>query len=188
MSLGMTDLKPGTKILHKGDPHEVITAAFSRSSMSKGYVTARLRNMLTGAIYEFVFRDRDNIEGVHIEKKQVQFLYKQGDVYSFMDTANYEQFDMKGAQLGMKKDFLQDGATIDMAFYNDAPISIDIPAKVVLKVTETEPGVKNATASDVKKSAILETGYKINVPVFINEGDSVRINTETGEYVERANS
>lgn len=186
MSLGMTDLKPGTKILHNGQPHEVITAAFSRSSMSKGYVTARLRNLITGATYEFVFRDRDTIEGIHIEKKPVQFLYKNGDLYSFMDTQTYDQFDLKADVLGMKKDFIKDGDTIDMAFFNESPLSIELPSKVVLTIAETEPGVKNATASDVKKSAILETGYKIQVPVFINEGDKIRINTETGEYVERA--
>lgn len=182
----MTDLKPGVKIDYNGAPHEVISANFSRSSQSKGFMTTRLRNLAVGNVFEVVFRDRDTINGIDLEKRKTQFLFKQGDQYTFMDNATFEQFEIKENILGDKGGFLKEGMEVEIMLYKEVPLTVDLPAKVALKVTDTEPSIKSATASDVKKPAVLETGYKLNVPAFINEGDVIKINTSTGEYVERA--
>lgn len=182
----MTDLKPGVKIEYNGAPHEVISAGFSRSSQSKGFMTTRLRNLVAGNVFEVVFRDRDTINGINLDKRKTQYLYKEGDNYVFMDNTTFDQFEIKSDVLGEKASFLKDGMDVEIMLYKDAPITVELPAKVVLKITETEPSIKSATASDVRKPAITETGYKLSVPAFINEGDSIKINTATGEYVERA--
>jgi elongation factor P len=184
--MNMTDLKPGTKIDYNGAPHEVISANFSRSSQSKGFMTTRLRNLSAGNVFEVVFRDRDTINGIDLEKRKTQFLYKQGDQYTFMDNDTFEQFEIKETVLGNKGEFLKEGMEVEIMLYKDAPLTVDLPAKVALKVTDTEPGIKTATASNVSKPAVVETGYKLSVPSFINEGDVIKINTSTGEYVERA--
>jgi len=182
----MTDLKPGVKIEYNNMPHEVISANFSRSSQSKGFMTTRVRNLTNGNVIEVVFRDRDTINGISMDKRKTQFLYKQGDEAVFMDNTTFEQFELGDKILGDKINYLKEGMDVEIMLYKDIPLTIEMPAKVVLKVTETEPSIKSATASDVKKPAIVETGYKLNVPSFINEGDSIKINTATGEYVERA--
>ena len=184
--MNMTDLKPGVKIDYNGAPHEVISASFSRSSQSKGFMTTRLRNLAIGNVFEIVFRDRDTINGIDLEKRKTQFLYKQGNQYTFMDNNTFEQFEIKGDILGNKGDFLKEGMEVEIMLYKDVPLTVELPAKVALLVTDTEPGIKSATASDVKKPAVLETGYKLQVPSFVNEGDMIKINTSTGEYVERA--
>lgn len=182
----MTDLKPGVKIEHGGAPHEVISANFSRSSQSKGFMTTRMKNLTNGNVIEIVFRANDIIKGVELDKRKTQFLYKQGDQCTFMDNTTFEQFEIKESVLGDKALFLKEGMDVEIMLYKEAPLTVELPAKVALKVTETEPSIKSATASDVKKPAVLETGYKLNVPSFINEGDVIKINTATGEYVERA--
>jgi elongation factor P len=182
----MTDLKPGVKIDYNSMPHEVISANFSRSSQSKGFMTTRMKNLANGNVIEIVFRDRDVINGIDLDKRKTQFLYKQGDQYTFMDNETFEQFEIKESVLGDKGSFLKDGMEVEIMLYKDAPLTIELPAKVALKVVDTEPSIKSATASDVKKPAVLETGYKLNVPAFVNEGDMIKINTSTGEYVERA--
>lgn len=184
--MNMTDLKPGIKIDYNSAPHEVISANFSRSSQSKGFMTTRMKNLTNGNVIEVVFRDRDIINGVDLDKRKTQFLYKQGDKAVFMDNATFEQFEISGKVLGDKTNYLKEGTEVEIMLYKDAPVTIELPAKIALKVTQTEPGIKAATASDVKKPAIVETGYKLTVPSFVNEGDVIRINTATGEYVERA--
>lgn len=184
--MNMTDLKPGTKIEHNGFPHEVISANFSRSSQSKGFMTTRMRNLTNGNVIEVVFRDRDEIKGIELDKRKTQFLYKQGEQYTFMDNESFEQFELGEDILGDKGAFLKEGMIVEIMLHNEQPLTIELPAKVTLKITETEPSIKSATASDVRKQAITETGYKVQVPAFINEGDMIRINTATGEYVERA--
>ena len=186
--MNMTDLKPGVKIDYNGAPHEVVSASFSRSSQSKGFMTTRLRSLMNGNVFEIVFRDRDVINGIELDKRKTQFLYKQGDEYVFMDNANFEQFEIKENIIGDKGNFLKEGMDAEIMLYKDAPLTVELPAKVALKITDTEPAIKSATASDVKKSAVTETGYKLNVPSFINEGDVIKINTVTGEYVERASA
>jgi len=182
----MTDLKPGVKIEYNNMPHEVISANFSRSSQSKGFMTTRLRNLTNGNVFEVVFRDRDTINGISLDKRKTQFLYKQGDQYVFMDNETFEQFELGESILGEKGNFLKEGTDVEIMLYKESPVSIELPAKMALKVIQTEPGIKAATASDVKKPAVVETGYKLQVPSFINEGDVIKINTATGEYVERA--
>jgi len=185
-TMNMTDLKPGVKIDYNGVPHEVISASFSRSSQSKGFMTTRMKNLTNGNVIEVVFRDRDTINPVNLEKRKTQFLFKQGGQYTFMDNETFEQFEIKENILGDRGGFLKEGTEVEMVLYKDVPLTIELPAKVALKVTDTEPSIKSATASDVKKPATLETGYKLSVPSFVNEGDVIKINTSTGEYVERA--
>ena len=182
----MTDLKPGVKIEYKGAPHEVVSASFSRSSQSKGFMTTRLRNMITGNVYEVVFRANDAINSINIDKKKVQFLYRQGENAFFMDGVTFEQFELSGKILGDKIYYLAEGMTVELVIYNEIPISVEIPPKVVMTITDTEPGIKSATASDVKKQATTDTGYKLQVPSFVNIGDKINVNTDTGMYAERA--
>jgi len=183
--MNITNLKPGVTIEYKGDPYEVITSSFSRSSQSQGFMSTKLKNLASGAVIEVTFREKDKIDFIDVERKEVQFLYKEGNRFIFMDNKTFEQFELDKRIIGEKESFLKEGMNLEMFFYQDRPLSIKLPKKVVLKVIDTEPGIKGATASDVKKPAILETGFKLQVPVFINKGDMIRVNTERGEYLER---
>ncbi len=184
--MNITDLKPGVRIEYKNDPYEVITSSFSRSSQSQGFMSTKLRNLITGSVLDVTFREKDKVEPIDIEKKEAQFLYGESNKFFFMDNNTFEQFELGESVIGRKRNFLKENMDVELILYKDKPINIDIPNKVVLKVIDTEPVIKGATASDVKKPAVLETGYKLQVPVFINKGDNIRVNTERGDYIERA--
>jgi len=152
----------------------------------RAHIQVRLRNIRTGTLADEKFRAEDDIERATLDEREMQYLYHDGDVYHFMDTETYEQTHISTEALGDSVNYLVPDAIIRVEFYETEPVGIELPPTVDLVVKETVPGIKGATASAQVKPATLETGLVVQVPPFINEGDKVRINTETGEYQSRA--
>jgi elongation factor P len=151
----------------------------------RAHIQARMRNIRTTMLADHKFRAEEDVERATLDEREMQYLYNDGDHYYFMDTSSYEQIDISAEALGDSKDYLIAEMTIRVEFYDVEPVGIELPPTVDLVVKETVPGIKGATASAQVKPATLETGLVISVPSFVNEGDKVRVNTETGEYQSR---
>ena len=182
----ITDLKPGRAITIDGEPYLVIASQFGRKSQSKANMQCKLKNLKTGAILSKNFQGSEKIEEADVGYKHVQYLYTDGDTYTFMDLESYDQYPLNKDVLEDQVGFLADGMEVDALMYEENPIGIKLPSTVVLQVVETIPGVKGDTAQGGSKPAKMNTGLSVNVPLFVNEGDKVKINTETGEYMTRA--
>jgi elongation factor P len=152
----------------------------------RGFVRVKLRNIRSGALADQKLRSEDEIERATLDQKSMQYLYRDGDAYHFMDTETYEQIALTEEVLGDAMNYMVAESVIEMEFYGSEPVGLELPPTVDLKVVETTPAIKGATASAQLKPATLETGLVVQVPPFVNEGDKVRINTETGEYQSRA--
>ena len=152
----------------------------------RGFVRVKARSLRTQTMSEQKLRSEDVIERATLEEKEMQFLYSDGDGYHFMDTESYEQINMSADTLGDSVGFLKNEMTIRVEFYGEQPVGIELPLTVDLKVVETVPAIKGATATNQMKPATLETGVVVQVPPFVDEGDLIRVNTETGEYLARA--
>jgi len=152
----------------------------------RAHIQVRMRNIRTGSLNDHKFRAEEDVERATLDEREMQYLYNDGDMFYFMDTSNYEQIHISAEALGDSKDYLMPDMTIRVEFYEEEPVGIELPPSVDLTVKQTVPGIKGATASAQIKPATLETGLIVQVPSFINEGDKIRINTETGEYQGRA--
>jgi elongation factor P len=152
----------------------------------RGFVRVKMRNIRNGAMAEEKLRSEDIIERVSLEQKDMQYLYNDGDGYHFMDTSTFEQVQLQAELMGDSVGFLKPEMSIQVEFYGENPIGIELPQTVDLKVVQTMPAIKGATATNQMKPATLETGVVVQVPPFIGEGDVIRVNTETGEYQTRA--
>jgi elongation factor P len=152
----------------------------------RGFVRVRFRNIRNGTLSDQKLRSEDTVERAVLDERQMQYLYKDGDSYHFMDTDTYEQMHMSAEALGESVNYLMPEATIAVEFYGSEPVGIELPVTVDLKVVDTAPGIKGATASNQIKPATLETGLVVNVPPFVNTGDVIRVSTESGEYLSRA--
>jgi elongation factor P len=152
----------------------------------RGFVRVKMRNIRSGVLADNRFRSEDTVERAVLDEREMQYLYQDGDDYYFMDTATFDQIHISSEALGDSVNYLKPEMTIQVEFYGTEPVGIELPQTVDLKVTDTVPGIKGATASNQIKPATLETGVVVNVPPFINTGDVVRVNTETGEYLSRA--
>ncbi len=149
------------------------------------FVRTRLKNVMTGAVLERTFSPTDKYPLAHIETKDMEYLYSDGELYYFMDIETYEQIPLNFEQVEDAIDFIKENDQVKMRFYKGSAFSVEAPNFVELKVTETEPGFKGDTATGTTKPAVVETGYHIAVPLFVNEGDIIRIDTRTGEYMSR---
>lgn len=181
----VAQLKPGVAITLDGEPYIVTKSEFSKQARQGGNNKTTLRNLKTGVNIQRTFSGSEQIEPADLVKARVQFLYHDGNSGHFMHNESYEQFEISDEMLGDQKLFLVENSDAHMLFYEDQPIGVEIPPKVELKVVETPPGVKGNTAQGGSKPAKLETGVVIQVPLFINEGDVIRVNTEEHSYVER---
>jgi elongation factor P len=152
----------------------------------RGFIQARMRNIRTQSLSDQKFRAEEDVERATLDEREMQYLYNDGDHYYFMDTSTFEQINISAEALGESKDYLIADSIIRVEFYDVEPVGIELPPTVDLVVTKTVPGIKGATASAQVKPATLETGLVIQVPPFVNEGDKVRVSTETGEYQSRA--
>jgi elongation factor P len=153
----------------------------------RGYVQLRVRDVIDGKSYERRLRAADKVENVYIDRKELQYLYsEQGQTEYFMDTTTYEQYPFNRAALGNDFLYLVPNCNVTGEFYNGNLVNVNLPSTVELTVTETEPGLKGATVTNVQKPATVETGLKVRVPPFISQGEKIRIDTRTGEYLERA--
>ena len=152
----------------------------------RGFVRVKFRNIRTGALADQKLRSEDFVERATLDEREMQYLYRDGDSFHFMDTSSYEQLHIDAEALGDNVNYLIPDALIKVEFYGSEPVGIELPQTVDLVVEETAPGIKGATASNQIKPARLETGLIVNVPPFVNNGDKIRVNTETGEYLSRA--
>lgn len=151
----------------------------------RGFVRAKFRNIRNGSLSDQKLRSEDSVERAVLDEREMQYMYRDGESYHFMDTSTYEQLHIDAEVLGDAANYLIAEATITVEFYGEAPVGIELPPTVDLKVTDTVPGIKGATASAQVKPATLETGLVVSVPPFINIGDLVRVSTETGEYLRK---
>ncbi|HAP67295.1 MAG TPA: elongation factor P [Nitrospinae bacterium] len=180
-----TDFRNNLKIEYEGDLYVIIEFQHVNPGNLRAFVRTKLKNLKTGQLLERTFRTGDKFETPDVEEKQMQFLYKSGDDYYFMDTETYEQVAISEEQLGESKNFLQENITVSVMFHNNIPMGVTLPIFVEMKVIKTEPGYRGDTATSSSKPATIESGAVIQVPLFINEGDRIKIDTRTEEYVER---
>ncbi len=152
----------------------------------RGFVRVKFRNIRTGTLVDQKLRSEDFVERASLDEREMQYLYRDGDSFHFMDTSSYEQLHIDAEALGDNVNYLIPDALIKVEFYGSEPVGIELPQTVDLVVEDTAPGIKGATASNQIKPARLETGLVVNVPPFVNTGDKIRVNTETGEYLSRA--
>ena len=181
-----TRLRKGNLVKHNGDLCRVVEQQHVTPGNLRGFVRAKLRKIKDGTQFEHRFRSEDMVERAALDEREMQYLYKDGSGFCFMDTTSYEQIHMSADTLGDSVGFLKNEMTIRIEFYGDEPVGIELPQTVDLKVVETVPAIKGATATNQMKPATLETGVVVQVPPFVDEGDLIRVNTETGEYLARA--
>lgn len=184
--LGITDLKNGTVIDYEGAPFMVINYQHSKMGRGGAVLRTKLRNLKTGALVDITFKGGDKFEAAALEKRTCSFLYKEGTGFVFMDSHNFEQFNLSEEEVGERSRFLKEGGEVTILFYEGDPVNLDLPIKMDFEVIHTEPGVRGDTAQGGSKPATLETGVVITVPLFVKIGDVIRINTVEGTYVERA--
>lgn len=180
-----SDIRKGLKVRIDGQPYVVVDHQFVKPGKGQAFVRTRLKNMITGSVLDRTFKSGEKLEKADLEERQMQYLYPEGDRRVFMDTSTYDQLSLGEDQLGDNIHYLLDGTMVDVLMYEGKPIDITPPTFVELKVVETEPGFKGDTSSGATKAAKLETGLSVNVPLFINQGDVLKVDTRTGSYVER---
>ncbi|MFC1810490.1 elongation factor P [Patescibacteria group bacterium] len=182
----LTDLTKGRIVKLNGEPYVITWSEFKRKEAQKPVMKSKLKNVKTGATLDKTFLAGESFELVDVRRQKVQYLYKDDSAAFFMDESSYEQFEVPLDIIEGSVNYLLEGSSVDGVFFEGNMISIELPAKMAFEVKETTPGVKGDTVSGGKKPATLETGLVVQVPLFINEGDKVRVNTDTGEYAERA--
>ena len=185
--LSLNDIKSGTVIELENAPYEVVKYQHSKMGRGGAVLRTTLKNLLTGSNIERTFHGEEKFEEADITKGKAQFLYQDGDDYTFMDVTSFEQFPISRAILGQDVYYLVEGQDIEVRYYQGRPINISLPAKMKFKVTEADPAVKGDTVTNPSKNAKIETGLSIRVPMFIKVGDTVVIDTRSGSYIERAN-
>lgn len=184
--INATDLKNGTSFLYEGKPFKV--NKYELIKMGRGGATVRVScvNLETGTNVEHAFSSNLSFPSVDLTKRSLQYLFKDAKSATFMDPMSFEQVEIPLSVLGDAVHYVKEGENVNVLFWGDKALSIDIPPKVVLTVTETDPGVKGNSVSNLYKPAVLENGLKTKVPLFINKGEKIRVDTRSGEYIERA--
>ena len=186
MSISTNDLKNGMA-LNLPSEGLVTVVEFQHVKPGKGgaFVRTKLKNVRTGAVLERTYRADEKLEQAIIDKREMQYLYTEGTDYVFMDNTTFDQMQVPGASLGDAAKYVKEGDSVILQLYNGSIVGVDLPAAVELEVTETEPGVQGDRVSGARKPATLETGHQVQVPLFVNTGDRVKVDTRTGEYLTR---
>lgn len=179
------DFRRGMVIKYNNDLFSVIEFLHVKPGKGGAFVRSKLKSLTKGSVLPVTFRAGEKVEEVRVEKKTVQYSYHDGDNYVFMDNETYEQYMLTDEDVGDAMMFIKEGTDLEISFYNEKPISIDPPIFAELTITQSDPGVKGDTATNVTKPATLETGAVVQVPIFVNEGDKIKIDTRSREYVER---
>lgn len=179
------DFKRGRRISIDGDPYIILE--FQHSKVARGGATVRtkVKNIVTGAISEKTFNGGESFKEPDVEDRKMQYLYENGGEYTFMDSTDFEQYSLSSETLGDSRLYLKENEEYQVLMYAGNPLSVELPSSVVLQVTESEPAVKGDSVSNITKPAKLETGAEVKVPLFIKEGEYVKVDTRTGEYLER---
>ncbi len=181
-----TQMKRGMCIKHENDLYRVVTTQHITPGNWRGMVQAKIRHLKSGSIIEHRFRSEDRVERAILDETEMQFLYRDGDMFHFMNQETYEQLGLSDEVLGDAVNYLIPDIVLKVEMYEGRPVGIELPQAIDMTVVETEPGIKGASVSNVGKPAKMETGLIVSVPPFINEGDRIRVDTASGAYVERA--
>jgi len=183
-----SDFKRGLRFLHEGTPFQITDVAFQTPSArgANTLVKVKARDLVSGQLKSFTFRAGERFGDPDVETRKVQFLYADGEIYHFMDMESYEQFELTAASLGGAEMYMVEELHLKLMFFNGNPVSVDLPKALEMEIVECEPGIKGDTVSNVTKTATLSTGLEVQVPLFINQGDVIRVDTSEGRYVERA--
>lgn len=183
--ISTSEFRSGAKIEIDAEPYLIVDYQHIKPGKGAAFVRTRLRNLKTGNIIEKNIRSGEKFDEPNLDEREVQFLYLQDDQYYFMDTSNFEQFFLTGDQMGENRDLLKENMVVKILFYNGIPLAMDLPVFVELKIVETAPGIRGDTATGGTKPATLESGAVIKVPLHIEEGTVIKVDTRTRAYVER---
>jgi len=185
MQMDVGELRKGSKLVIDGDPWVVVEYLFVKPGKGQGLYKCKLKNMVSGALVDRTYRSGEKFEKADLEENRMQFLYTDGEEYHFMNNASYEQFALPLDQVGDAVNYLYENLEVDMLFFNGQPIGLTLPNFVSLQIEKSDPGIKGDTASNTTKPATMSTGFVIQVPLFVEEGEWIKIDTRTGDYVER---
>jgi elongation factor P len=184
-----SDIRKGIKLMLDGnkDPYVVVEFQFVKPGKGQAFTRVKLKNMVSGAVLERTLKSGEKIEVANVEQRQMTYIYPDGSSYVFMDPQTGEQIYVDGDKIGDSSRWLSDGLQVDVTLHEGNPIGVDLPSSVVLQITNSEPGIKGDTASGATKPATVSTGATVNVPLFVQEGEWIKIDTTEGRYLERVN-
>ena len=180
-----SDIRKGLKIMLDGSPYTVIEFQFVKPGKGAAFTRTKMKNLLSGGVIERNLRSGDKLEPANVEVKTMQYLYKEADSFVFMDTTTYDQVNIPTATVGDDAKFMPENINVEVLFFNDRAVGVTLPNFIEQAITETEPGFKGDTSTNTTKPAKISTGATVQVPLFINAGDVVKIDTRTGDYLER---
>lgn len=184
-SFETSDFRKGLKIQHNNLPYSIVDFQHVKPGKGNAFTRTKLKNLQNGSVLEVTYRSGEKVEDPEVEDRDMTFLYKEGEGYHFMDGKTYDQVELQGSTLGDTAKYLMPDMVCGIIFWKGRAINIEIPQHVVMTIQHCEPGVRGDTATNVQKPATLETGAEVNVPIFINIGDKIKVDTSTGKYIER---
>lgn len=182
-----SDIRKGLKMMVDGQPYAVVDFQFVKPGKGQAFTRVKIRNMATGAVLERTYKSGEKLEPADVEERQLQYIYPDGTDFVFMDEASGDQIHVQGDKIGEDSRWLSDGMKVDVTLFNGQAIGISLPSHVVLQIASCEPGVKGDTASGATKPATLSTGATVNVPLFVQDGEWIKVDTTDGKYLERVN-
>ncbi len=185
--MDVSELKKNAKLEIDGQPWVVTDYQFVKPGKGQGLYKCKIKNMITGAVIDRTWRSGEKLEAADVESRQFEYLFSGADGHTFMDKASYEQIELLNDLVGDDSRFLMDQLPVDILFFKGRPVGVTLPSHVIMEITESEPGVKGDTATNVTKAATVQTGLQVQVPIFLRVGDRIKISTETGQYIERVN-
>ena len=168
-----------------GQPYQILESQHARTAQRRAFVRTKLRNLINGLVKEKTFNAGDDVKEANLEKIKASFLYADQENVYFMEEKSFEQISLPRSQISPKDKFLKEGLEVTILFFNHQPINIELPIKIELKVIQAPPGIRGNSATNIMKKVVLENGLEVDAPLFIKEGDIIKINTETGKYIER---
>jgi len=185
MAYDTSDIRKGLKFMMDGAPYTVIEFQFVKPGKGAAFTRTKMKNLLTGAVLERNFRSGEKLEEANVEIKTMQYLYREGETFVFMDTTTYDQVAIPETTIGDDRDFMPENINVEVLFFDNRAVGVTLPNFIEQKITETEPGFRGDTSTNTTKPAKISTGASVQVPLFINAGDVIKIDTRTGEYLER---
>lgn len=182
-----SEIRKNVKLMVDGAPYTVVDFQFVKPGKGQAFTRVKIRNMATGAVLERTYKSGEKLEPADVEERTMTYIFPEGDKYVFMDPQSGEQVYINADKVGEESRFMLDGLEVNVVLWNGQPIGVTLPSHVVIQITHSEPGIKGDTASNVTKPATLSTGAVVQVPLFVNEGEWVKVDTRTGDYLERVN-
>jgi len=183
--LSISTIKPGTHLVLKGEPYEVLSADHHKMGRGGAILKTKLQNLISGNVISHTFQGKDSVEEADLENQKAQFLYEENEQFNFMNNETFEQFTLSREQLGDKADYLIPETVTEMLYFQGEPIGVDLPIKMKFEVKEAPPGTRGDTAQGGTKNVILETGKEVSAPLFIKAGDKIVVDTRNNSYVEK---